>query len=250
MKIFINTCKAFIKQLYISFYYLFRNVIRWKKVNSVYLCITDKMISKNLFGNIVFGDYEIHENEILNKTLSCSDVVLELGTGLGYNSISAAKINNNKVTTFEANPHLHALIRQNIKKNNVDFVLKNEIVLSKNFNKEKLEFTVVEDFWSSSLKSNINGRVIDKVNVPVCDVSEILKELNPTYLIVDIEGGEEDFFEDCTFLTTSSISKILLELHSDIIGEEKCSMVIRNIINSGFKICLDSYPKNVIYFYR
>lgn len=250
MKILINTFKAFAKHLYISFYYLFRNVIKWKKVNSVYLCINDQMISKNLFGNIVFGDYEIHENEILNKTLHRNDVVLELGTGLGYNSITAAKINNNKVTTFEANPHLQALIKQNIKKNNVDIVIKNEIVLSKNFTNEKLEFNVVEDFWSSSVKSNINGKIVDRVTVPTCQICEILKELHPTYLIVDIEGGEEDFFEDCAFLTTSSISKILLELHADIISEEKCSMVIKNIINSGFKICLDSYPKNVMLFFR
>jgi hypothetical protein len=91
---------------------------------------------------------------------------------------------------------------------------------------------------------------VEKVIVPSCRVSEVLEEVKPTYLIVDIEGGEEDFFEDCSFLQKSSIKKILLELHANIIGEEKCSMVIENIIKSGFKIRLDSSPKNVIYFFK
>ena len=208
------------------------------------------MISRQLFGNIVFGDYEIDENRILKETLDKEDVVLELGTGLGYNSIFAAKIINNKVTTFEANPNLIPLIRQNMEKNNVKFDLKNQVVLSKDLQKSALEFNVVENFWSSSLKTNVEDRIVEKVVVPSCQLSEILAVEHPTYLIVDIEGGEEDFFDDCGFLENSSIKKILLELHANIIGEEKCSMVIRNIIKSGFKMRLDSSPKNVIFFSR
>lgn len=250
MKISVKGLKGFVKSRYILLYYVFRKSIKWKKLNSVYLNITDQMISKPLFGNIVFGDYEIDENEILHETLTRDDVVLELGTGLGYNSISAAKINNNKVVTFEGNPNLIPLIRQNMKKNKVDFSLTNKIVLSKDFGTANFEFNVVEDFWSSSLKNNINSKILEKVTVESCDVNKILQELHPTYLIVDIEGGEEDFFEDCSFLEGSSIKKILLELHANIIGEEKCSMVIANIIKSGFKIRLDSSPKNVIFFFR
>lgn len=242
--------RKLVKNLYISFYYLFRRTIKWKKIKSVYLNIESKLITRSLFGNIAFGDYEIDENKILHNTLEKDDVLLELGTGLGFNSISAAIINNNKVFTYEGNPNLIPLIRQNMQRNNVDFSLKNEIVLSKMNGHANYTFNVVKDFWSSSTKSNINGEIVEKVNVPTSNISKILSDVNPTYLMVDIEGGEEDFFEDCSFLQGSSIRKILLELHANIIGEEKCSMVIENILKSGFKMQLDSAPKNVMYFYK
>ncbi len=250
MKLMIKRFKAFVKGLYISSFYLLRNSIKWKKINSVYLKINDQLISRPLFGNIVFGDYEIDENRILKETLHKEDVVLELGTGLGYNSIFAARIINNRVTSFEANPNLIPLIRQNMEKNKVRFDVKNQVVVPKDLNNRAFEFNVVENFWSSSLKNNVDGKIVEKVMVPSCKLTEILSTIRPTYLIVDIEGGEEDFFEDCTLLADSSIKKILLELHANIIGEEKCSMVIRNIIKSGFNLRLDSSPKNVMFFSR
>ncbi|MDQ6815478.1 MAG: FkbM family methyltransferase, partial [Bacteroidota bacterium] len=244
MRILFKNLKALLKNLYISFYYVFRQRVKWKKLNSVYLNITDPIISKPLFGNIIFGDYEFDENKILKKTIDKDDVLLELGTGLGYNSISAAKINNNKVVTYEGNPNLIPLIKQNMKKNSVKFRLENKIVLSKNFEDADCEFNIFEDFWSSSLKSNIDGKIVRKVTVKSYDINRVLREVQPSYLIVDIEGGEEDFFEDCSFLQNSSVRKILLELHANIIGEDKCSMVIENILKSGFKIRLDNSPKN------
>lgn len=242
--------KKLVKNLYISIFYFARKLVKWKKINNVYLNIESELITRSLFGNIAFGDYEIDENKILRSTLEKDDILLELGTGLGLNSISAAIINNNKVITYEGNPNLIPLIRLNMHKNCVDFSLKNEIVLSKMTGDASYTFNVVKDFWSSSTKSNIGAEIIQKVEVPTSHINNILRDVNPSYLVVDIEGGEEDFFEDCSFLIKSSIKKILVELHSNIIGEEKCSMVIQNIIKSGFKMQLDSVPKNVIYFYK
>lgn len=242
--------KKLVKNLNISIFYFARKLVKWKKINNVYLNIESELITRSLFGNIAFGDYEIDENKILRSTLEKDDILLELGTGLGLNSISAAIINNNKVITYEGNPNLIPLIRLNMHKNCVDFSLKNEIVLSKMTGDASYTFNVVKDFWSSSTKSNIGAEIIQKVEVPTSYINNILRDVNPSYLVVDIEGGEEDFFEDCSFLIESSIKKILIELHSNIIGEEKCSMVIQNIIKSGFKMQLDSVPKNVIYFYK
>lgn len=40
----------------------------------------------------------------------------------------------------------------------------------------------------------------------------------------------------------------MIELHADIIGENKCFMVMNNIVQKGFKMYFDGSPKNVVYF--
>jgi hypothetical protein len=136
-----------------------------------------------------------------------------------------------------------------MKKNNVDFDLKNEIVVSKNFQQTSVSFNVVEDFWSSSSK-HLHANIINTVNVTTTDINETIRKFKPTYLVVDIEGGEEDLFDDCDWIEHSPIKKVLLELHADIIGEDQCFKVMNNLVQKGFKMSFDGAPKNVVYFSR
>ena len=244
--------KSFLKKClnnYVNLSYTLRHFTKWKKINSIELSVNDKLISKKIFGNIVRGDYEIDENKILQKTFTSEDTLLELGTGIGFNSIYCAKINNNRVLTFEGNPNMIPLIRKNMKKNRAEFSLRNEIVISKDFHNRSYSFNIVEDFWSSSLKT-VDANIINKVDVPTTNINAIVEDFKPTYMVVDIEGGEEDLFDECNWMANSSIKKILLELHADIIGEDRCFMVINNIIQQGFKMSFDGGPKNVVYFFR
>ncbi len=246
----ITFVKSFLKRSqhnYIEVAYKLRHFTKWKKINSVELCIDDSLVSKKIFGNIVRGDYEIDENKILQETFTSDDVLLELGTGIGFNSIYCAKKNNGKVLTYEGNPNMIPLIRKNMAKNNADFALRNEIVISKNFQNKSISFNIVEDFWSSSSKS-INANIIKKVEVPTTDIHAIIRDYKPTYLVMDIEGGEEDLFDNCDWLDNSTIQKIMIELHADIIGEKNCFMVMNNIVQKGFQMHFDGSPKNVVYF--
>lgn len=250
MKESIRSAYKALQQYYIDCYYLLRKSLQWKKVDAVYLNICDSLITKKIFGGIIRGDYEIDENKMLKKTFTKDDVLVELGTGLGFNSIYCAKVNNNKVVTFEGNPGLIPLIRKNMEKNKVQFELRNEIVLSHDSDSKDCVFHVVEDFWSSSLKSNPSSKIISEVKVPSCHIKEVISYFKPTYLMVDIEGGEDEFFNDCSFLENSSIKKILIELHADVLGEEKCFGVMKKITEKGFKMKLDGGPKNVVYFFK
>ncbi|HZH96921.1 MAG TPA: FkbM family methyltransferase, partial [Flavisolibacter sp.] len=202
MKILLKALLKTSQRRYLGLSYRLRHLTKWKKLNSIHLSINDKVISEKIFGNIVWGDYEIDENKILQQTFTSEDVLLELGTGIGFNAIYCAKINNNKVLSYEGNPNLIPLIRRNMKKNNVDFDLKNEIVISKNFQQTSVSFNVVEDFWSSSSKQ-VNANIICRVNVATTDINEIIKMFKPSYLLVDIEGGEEDLFDDCDWIENS-----------------------------------------------
>lgn len=238
------------KNQYVDLAYKLRNKIKWKKVNGVHLDITDELITKTIFRNILSGYYEMDENRALQETFTPGDILLELGTGIGFNSIFCAKINKNKVMTFEANPKMIPLIKKNMAKNNVDYSVRNEIAVSNDVGEKYVSFNIVEDFWASSSKSNLDAKIVEAVKVPTCNIHPIIRDFKPTYLLVDIEGGEEDIFDDCSFLVDSSVKKIMIEMHADIIGDEKCFEVMQNIFKAGYKLRLDGSPKNIMYFYK
>lgn len=235
---------------YINFFVRFRKSIGWKKIHGIHLSIREDFISKTVLGYIIRGDYEIEEIKILGTTLHANDILLELGTGLGFNAIYSAKINNNKVVSFEANIDLIPLIKKNMSKNNTHFEVRNEILTSNKLTTANTTFNIVEDFWCSSTKDQLNETIIGKVTVPTRNVKDVIDQYNPTYLFVDIEGGEEEFFNDCSFLQNSSINKILVELHPEVIGEEKCLNILNNITKAGYKMRYDYAPKYLAYFFK
>ena len=196
------------------------------------------------------GIYEIDEHKVLTETFSADDVLLEIGTGIGYNTIYCAKKSNNRVTSFEGNSALIPLIKKNMKKNDSNFDLRNEILVSQNVHEPTSNFNIAEEFWFSSLKTDPGARIVNHITVPTCSVNKVISEVNPTYLLVDIEGGEEELFCDSNFLTNSSIKKILIELHPWAIGDEKCNAIITNILGKGFMMRVDLSPKHIMYFYK
>jgi FkbM family methyltransferase len=232
------------------FSYKFRNLIKWKQLNTVYLNINSPLLSERACKAIIEGIYESNENRVLQETITEKDVLLELGTGLGYNAIFCAKRNNGKVVTFEGNPNLLPLIKENMLKNKVEFDLRNQILVTKAKSEEHVTFNIAEEFWSSSSKTEVVGKIQETVSVESVYIADVLRQYNPTYLLIDIEGGEEDIFEDASFLENSSIRKILLELHPDAIGDTKCSEIIKSIIDKGFSLRVDDSTKQVVYFYK
>jgi len=173
-----------------------------------------------------------------------------LGTGLGFNAIFCAKINGGKVVSFEGNSKLLPIIRGNMKKNGVDFELRNQIVITDGTSETHIAFNIADEFWSSSSKTSIPGKITETVQVTPVPIREIFRQYLPTYLLIDIEGGEEDIFDKPAFLENAPIQKILLELHPDIIGEQKCSDIIQKITDQGFTLKESAHPSPVVYFYR
>lgn len=247
---FINTAIVKWKEFRFRVDYRFRKQIRWKRLNGIYLNISDELMAKTICKYIFLKIYEIDEHKILTETLNPDDTVLELGTGIGYNTIHCANISNNRVTTFEGNPKLIPLIKKNMQKNNIDVDVRNEILVSKGIEETNAPFNVAEEFWYSSVKEYSGANTVSHVSVPTRNINKVISEVNPTYLLVDIEGGEEELFQDCDFLADSSIKKILMELHPWVIGNEKCNLVIKNILGKGFQMRMDFFPKHMVFFYK
>lgn len=247
---FINTAIAKWKDFSFRLNYRFRKQIRWKRLNGIYLNISDELMSKAVCKYIFFGIYETDEHQILTETFNADDTLLELGTGIGYNTMHCARISSNRVTTFEGNPKLIPLIQKNMKKNSIDVDVRNEILVSKSVEETNASFNVAEEFWYSSVKEYSGANTVSHVSVPTRNINKVITEVDPTYLLVDIEGGEEELFEDCDFLIGSSVKKILIELHPWVIGDEKCNTVIKNILEKGFQMRMDFFSKHMVFFYK
>lgn len=186
-------------------------------------------ISDNVREALIKGGYEAAELRTIASKLSPEDRVLEVGTGLGLiSSYCAARIGGDRVYTYEANPQLEPLIRHVYARNNVTVNL--EIGILGNAAGTS-DFFVHKDFWSSSKQNR--GHSSNVITVPVFDAREVVSRIMPTFLIMDIEGGEVELLE---ILDLSVFTKVAIELHTHLLGQDKVDELRKFLINSGFKI--------------
>ena len=199
-----------------------------------------KPLSEKMQQILYAGSYEMQEVSIIQMNLDCSDRVLELGTGIGFITTLIAKTcGSDSVFSYEANPEMIPLINEVFDLNGVRPVLRNVAVA-----KEAGEFMlhITEEFWSSSfcVRKNTKSRI--KCNAVCFD--QILKEIAPTFLVVDIEGGEYGLVGTQIH---HSVSKFMIELHEHVIGRDKIEAVRDWILKEGFYI-IDDYGNNSIVY--
>lgn len=215
-------------------------------INGVNLYIDRKLISNNILKAIFKNNYEKGENSVINQILVSGDKLFEIGTGIGYNSITAAKIiGEDRVKSYEANPKLINLIQTNYDLNNVKIELINK-VLTNDDHPQKIKFFVSENFWESSLIDNQNDSY---VMVETCNFKEELLKFEPNTILCDIEGGE---IELLSIELPLFVKKIILDTHPffEQIGDFKNSSLIQNLMSQGFILKSTICHGYVYYFER
>lgn len=210
----------------------------------VRLALDPHVLSPAIIDTIYRGGYEAAEEDIVRPTMSPDDRVLEIGGGLGFIGIVAARLvrTADQVLIVEANPHLLPLIRHNCRLNGVSPTVRNG-VLGKS-DAEDVSFYLHADFWASSL-APFPGAVETKV--PQQNIATVFEEFRPTYLIVDIEGGEIDLFDN---LRLDGIDKLCLEVHPSRTGQEAVDRLFAAIVGQGFALERTSRLHNVVFFRR
>ena len=63
------------------------------------------------------------------------------------------------------------------------------------------------------------------------DAREFIQRVKPTFLICDIEGGEQDLLE---YISLDGVKKLCIELHPHVIGNEATSKIFQNLLEQGF----------------
>lgn len=214
------------------------------KINDVEINLSHKSISPLLKKFFYDESYEGDEVEILSRHLDKNDIVMEIGAGIGFLSTFCSKrIGSERVYAYEANPYMIEKIEETYDINKVNPTIKN-ILLS---NKEgKVSFYLEENFWSSSTIQR--SKSSECIKVMTKNINEEISFVNPTFLIIDIEGGEKDLIPLIDFCN-HNIIKVIIEIHPKIIGSMESSKVISHIISNGFVINFES-SRNLVYLFE
>ncbi|WGR90768.1 FkbM family methyltransferase (plasmid) [Bradyrhizobium sp. ISRA443] len=183
------------------------------KNSDVLIPIVPGITSQTIAASIRAGTYEAHEAALLEGLIQKGEIILEIGAGCGFISTVCAKNpHSNAVHCVEANPGLIDLIRLTHRLNGVSAVVHNEILAKED---GETDFFVHPDFWASGTHSFLGT----PIKVRTTSFQRRLNELRPTMLVVDIEGGEVDLFDD---VDLTGVRKIMIELHQPTIG--RCGM--------------------------
>lgn len=224
--------------------YLWRwNQPAWADNQGIWLPCKHPSIAPGIARQIYFGDYESKEVDIVANKLEAHDVVVEVGAGIGYLSAFCAKrIGSERVSTYEANPALIPVIQTVHQRNTISPAVHN-VMLARG--EGECTFYVEPEFWASS--TSLRSQNAQAIQVPQRDLNDELALRKPTFLIVDIEGGEGEFF---AYANLSGVNKICLETHADVLGNDGISAVFSRLLGQGFVLDFSCIRKNVFFFYR
>lgn len=215
-------------------------ISKWKLIDGIYVPVYLRY-GYSVLRFIDNGSYECEELNIVKRKLKRPDIVLELGTGIGFIAAHCAKtIGNEMVNTFEANDLMEPVINELFIKNKVQPKFK--IAFLGN-NQET--FLAQKNFLASSEK--ISSGEGSQIKVPLLNLNSEISRIRPTYLIMDIEGNEFEVFEMIDFQT---IFKVQFELHPKLLTESQIDFIFKKLEEQKFKKDSSVSTEKNFYFER
>lgn len=176
------------------------------------------------------GDYETQEARAAVALFHDGDTVLELGSGVGVTSAIIAKAcKRSRIVTIEANPDLIDLIGKVHARNRVAHIEVRHGAAVCGHASETITFNLRQNFWASSLLSVLPPH--RTVNVPALEWDDLLTEIRPAAVIMDIEGGELEILERRNMGT---VKRLVIELHPELYGADGLARCRSALDNAGF----------------
>jgi len=203
---------------------------RYIKLEGIKIRVGQHM-SPSIKTAIYNGCYEQIELKLIKCHVSPSDTLMEIGAGIGLVSSYCARIiGSEKVYAYEANPELERHIHDTYKLNSVSPTLQIALVGEQT---GEQTFYITKEFWSSSIIQPTAKETAIAIKIPVKSFNQEVRRLNPTFLIIDIEGGEYELLKYADFY---NVQKIVIELHNIMLGHEKSEFVKSKLAEAGFQI--------------
>jgi FkbM family methyltransferase len=216
---------------------------QWAHVAGIELPLKHPLITPPIQRDIYFGDYERKELDVIERRLEPGDKVMEVGAGIGFLSAYCARVlGGDRVFAYEANPALLELVGVVHARNKVHPRVTQALLGEGDGERD---FFVEPDYWASSLvRRSAKAKC---VRIRQIDFSSELRRVAPSFLIVDVEGGEYELLRNADL---SAVSKLCLEVHPDVLGNARVSEVFARLIAAGLALDFTLMRKNVFYFYR
>lgn len=186
-------------------------------------------LSPLMKNHILQDRYEFQERRLALRCLTRKDVVLELGGAIGFIGLFCRKvIGVRHHVTVEPNPNTQAMLRRNYALNKMEPRL---IEAAASAQDGEISLDIGGEFWENSIVTASASS--KRITVPSLSLPTIIRRMpeSPTALICDIEGAEAylDFSQ-----LPSSVTRIIIELHPGIIGEDAVKRVVEQIHSLGF----------------
>ena len=200
-------------------------------------------ITPPILKDIFFGVYESKEAELVQKKIAADDVVMEVGAGIGFlSALSAKVVGSERVFAYEANPQLMDVIKQVHQLNRVAPTVSN-VLLGEGAGER--EFWLEKNYWASSL---IQGSAdATPIRVRQIDLNQEIQRIRPSFMILDIEGGEYEFLRGARL---DPIRKIVIEVHPHVLGYTRISEMLGWLFAAGFALDVGNPRKNVLYLFK
>lgn len=241
----LNQMRMYLLALSNEFGYLTKRLLRPSIVSldGVRLDTCLPGITRQLRNRIYRNSYEWQERKIISANLSPYDMVLEIGAGMGIiSTLCAKRIGGERVNCYEANPALEPIIRRT---HSLNRVVPRLTIACVGPEDGERTFYVKEQLVSSSPTQRSGAS--QAITVPQLGLQGLLHAFQPTFLIADVEGYETELFSR---VDLSSVTKMCIELHPHVIGNEATSRIIQNILNQGFSLEMDTSQGRVAFFSR
>jgi FkbM family methyltransferase len=212
-------------------------------LQGVSLNVPSDVVNANVLRFLIEGGYESKELNLLAKCINEGERILELGAGLGFLACYVTKsFPDTPYIAVEANPSLVPLIRDNFKLNNCHANLIHGVAGNSTGSSP---FNLAKDFWASSVCDL--SMEYETVTVPSIDTNALIDKLDPTMMVIDIEGGD---LELLPLLNLSNIQKVIVELHPGVYGHDGGTKVVKYLLDIGFSIDVQLSGSQVFLFFR
>jgi FkbM family methyltransferase len=159
-------------------------------------------------------------------------------------TLAAKLVGSDSVLAFEANPHMAEIIERTYQVNGMRPTL---TIGAIGPTEGELKLHIRKNFWSSSPHEKLAADSIETVRVPMYSLDKEIGLFRPTYLLIDIEGGEETLIGSSML---PGVKKLMTEVHPELIGQTGVRRFEDWISDLGFVKSEVHSRKNVLFFSR
>jgi FkbM family methyltransferase len=202
------------------------------EVHGISLRVPGKAMNADLRKALETGSYEWNERIALTRHVGPEDRVLDIGAGAGFLSSLAAKVvGADNIVSVEASPVMIDVLRANLDENGArGSRLIHAAVVPDSYEGESVSFAVREAFWASALASTAPNAP-NKVDVPALRLTALLDEVQPSIVLMDVEGAEVEL---CQERWPDSVRLLIMEIHTPRYSPREVKRIFDGLSAQGF----------------